>query len=599
MTNSLDRRSFLKNSGLALGAASIVACAGDGATRPNILWVIGEDFSPELGCYGDPLVSTPNIDRLASEGVRYTQACITAPICSIARSALMTGRYQTAIGAHHHRSHRVDGYQLPAGVDIFTNLFRQAGYHTSNLRNSPLGGTGKTDFNFNLDEEPYDGEDWAERAEGQPFYAQINFSETHRTFNAHPNAIDREAVELPPYYPDHPAVREDWALYLEDAQHLDDKVGAVLQRLEDDGLADDTIVIFFGDHGRAMPRGKQFCYEGGMVIPLIVRVPEKFQPTGWTPGSTSDELISHIDITATSLALCGIDRPANYDAQVFIGPAAAPPRTVQFCARDRADETVDHIRAARTADWKYIQNYMPERAYTQPNHYKDTSYPSLQVMRQWKAAGKLNEAQASFMADTRPEEEVYDLRADPFELHNLADDPAHADKLEEMRSQLDGWIEATDDTGATPENPVPEEYKLRTLVDGWMTATGVMTRQDGHLHMQWSGRSNQVRVPWVVEGGAFELRLRMRSGDKTPEFFWGTVDNMRGLGNRAATGFTANGAWQNVRVSFEVPEGGWLCLLGLDFGEGDGTAEIDRAGLYREGQLVRDWDFGLRDEGIH
>ncbi|MDA0207549.1 MAG: sulfatase [Acidobacteria bacterium] len=590
MTSSLDRRTFLKNSGLALGAASLAACASANP-KPNILWIIGEDFSPELGCYGDTSVSTPNLDRLAAEGVRYTQACVTAPICSIARSALMTGRYQTAIGCHNHRSHRVDGYKLPEGVGIFTDLFREAGYHTANLRNSPVGGTGKTDFNFNLDQQPFDGEDWAERAEGQPFYAQINFSETHRAFKPHPKAIDPAAVDLPPYYPDHPAVRKDWAMYLEDTQHLDDNVGKVLQRLEDEGLTDDTIIIFFGDHGRAMPRGKQFLYEGGLVIPLIVRVPEKFRPEDWAPGSTSDALISHIDITATSLALCGIERPADYDAQVFIGPASAAPRTVQFAARDRADETVDRIRAARTSEWKYIRNYYPERPYTQPNHYKDTSYPSLQVLRQWKAEGKLTAAQQPFMADTRPPEELYDLKADPYELHNLAADEAQLAALDDMRTQLDGWIAATHDTGATPENPLPVEYDLRTHVDGWMTANGVLSRQGGRLHMQWSGNANVVRVPWVAEGGKFELRLRMRSPDKTPEFFWATVDNMLGQGNRMEMEATANNSWNDVRLSFEVPAENWLCLMGLDFGSGDGSAEIERASLYRAGKLVRAWEF--------
>lgn len=591
MTNSTDRRTFLQNSAMALGAASLSACSPASTAQPNVLWIIGEDFSPELGCYGNPSVSTPNIDRLASEGVRYTQACITAPICSIARSALMTGRYQTSIGAHHHRSHRVDGYQLPEGVGIFTDLFREAGYHTSNLKNSPVGGTGKTDFNFNLDQQPYDGADWAERADGQPFYAQINFSETHRSFSAHPKAIDPETVELPPYYPDHPAVRKDWALYLEDAQHLDDRVGAVLQRLEDEGLAEDTIVFFFSDHGRAMPRGKQFLYEGGMVIPLIVRIPEKYRPAGFTPGSTDDQLVSHIDITATSLALAGIERPANFDAQVFIGADAAPPREIQFCARDRADETQDRIRAARTADWKYIRNYHPERPYTQPNHYKDTSYPPLQVLKQWKAEGKLNEAQEPFMADSRPPEELYDLNADPFELANLAADPAHAAKLAEMQAALDAWIEETGDTGAAPEDPVPVEYELRNSVDGWATSTGRMKKEDGRLQMQWTGTKNELRVPWVVEGGALELRLRMRSPDKTPEFFWGTVENVRAVGNRQAIDFDANGQWQNVRVPFEVAADDWFFVAGLDFGEGDGTAEIDQAGLYREGKLVRQWNF--------
>ena len=405
MTYASDstRRTFLRNSGLALAAAGWGACASPPEARPNILWIIGEDFSPELSCYGDPDVQTPRIDRLAEEGVRYTNMCVTAPICSIARSALATGRYQTAINAHNHRSHRDDDYHLPADVGIFTNLFREAGYHTSNLDDSPVGGTGKTDFNFNLDEKPYDAADWAERAEGQPFYAQINFSETHRAFRYYPERpIDPATVHMPPYYPDHPAARLDWAMYLMDAQNLDDRVGAVLDRLEAEGLAEDTIVFFFSDHGRAMPRGKQFLYEGGMVIPLIVRIPEKFRPEGWTPGTVDESLRSHIDITATSLALCDIAVPENYDGQVFIGSGARPSREVQYAARDRADETVDRIRAARTADWKYIQ------------------YPDLDGM-----------------------DELYDLKADPKEHHNLIGDPAHAAQLVTLQKALDTSREDT------------------------------------------------------------------------------------------------------------------------------------------------------------
>jgi hypothetical protein len=264
---------------------------------------------------------------------------------------------------------------------------------------------------------------------------------------------------------------------------------------------------------------------------------------------------------------------------------------VQFAARDRADETVDRIRAARTAEWKYIRNYYPERAYTQPNHYKDTSYPSLQVLRQLKDEGKLTAEQMLFMADTRPPEELYDLQADPFELRNLADDASQAARLDEMRGQLDGWIAATNDTGATPENPLPAEYDLRTRVGGWMTNNGVLTRQQGRLHMQWSGNGNVVHVPWVVEGGKFQFRFRLRSPDKTPEFFWATVDNMLGQGNRMQMDARANNSWQDIGLVFEVPADNWLCLMGLDFGSGDGSVEIDRASLHRAGKLVRAWDF--------
>lgn len=321
------RRSFLKASAAASLGTFLPGCRRETA-RPNILWIISEDFSPDLGCYGNPLVHTPNLDRLASEGVRFTRAFVTGPVCSASRSAIATGMYQTSIGAHNHRSHRDDNYRLPEGIHVFTHYLRQAGYHTSNVLTAApdVRGTGKNDFNFNVDN-PFDGTDWNQRKPGQPFYAQINFSETHRAFKRFPDRpIDPAKVQLPPYYPDHPAVRLDWALYLDTAQHLDVKVGKVLQRLRDEGLEEDTIIIFFSDHGRPMPRGKQFLYEGGIHIPLIVKIPEKYRPQGYKPGTVNDQLVSAIDITATTLALAGVDIPSHMQGLPFYGASAAPRR---------------------------------------------------------------------------------------------------------------------------------------------------------------------------------------------------------------------------------------------------------------------------------
>ncbi len=590
---STSRREFLSVSGATLLAGCGGAALLEDAPQPNILWIIAEDFSPELGCYGDKTVSTPRIDQLAAEGVLYTQCCVTAPICSIARSALLTGMYQTSIGAHNHRSHRDDDYALPAEVTPFPDLFRAAGYHTSNLKDTPVGGRGKTDFNFNLPGPPYDGTDWTQRTEDQPFYAQINFSETHRAFYADPDdPVDPDAVKLPPYYPDHPLARRDWALYLETTQHLDKKVGAVLDRLESEGLAEDTIVFFFGDHGRAMPRGKQFCYEGGMVIPLIVRIPEKLRPAGWTAGSKNDQLVSHIDITATSLALCGIERPGNMQARVFIGPESDPEREIQFCARDRADETVDRIRAARTTQYKYIRNYLPERAYTQPNNYKDTSYPSLMLMRQLKAEGKLERDQMQFMADERPEEELYDLHADPYEVRNLALDPQYQLKLGEMRDQLEAWIEDTGDTGAEFEDPLPAEYDLRTRAGDWMTANGFISEGKAGMEMKWpGGRGAIVKMPLVAEAGDFTFKLRGRTKDAAPaKLVFYTVDNMRGNGNALPIEMDANGRWQNLELAFSATD--WFCGLGLDFGRAEGTFEMASMELLRDGETVKSWKTG-------
>jgi arylsulfatase A-like enzyme len=555
--------------------------------------MIAEDFSPDLGCYGNRLVHTPNLDRLAAQGVRYTNVFVTAPVCSASRSAIATGMYQTSIGGHNHRSHRDDGYTLPAGVRVFTEYLREAGYHTSNLKGGELEGTGKTDFNFNV-EKPFDGADWSERKEGQLFYAQINFNETHRAFKPfHDRPIDPASVELPPYYPDHPAMRLDWALYLETAQHLDRKAGRVLERLEKEGLADDTIVIFFGDHGQPMPRGKQFLYEGGIRIPLIARIPEKYRPEGFTPGATNDAMISSIDITATTLALAGVELPSNMEGRPFLGDDVQP-RDHIVCARDRCDETVDRIRAVRTTQHKYIRNFYPERPYTQQNIYKDTSYPPLQVMRQLQAEGKLTPAQTPFMASRRPEEELYDLNSDPYELSNLAASPDQQQTLERLRRLLDAWIEQTGDKGATPEAELPDEFKYRTQVQGWSTSNGLLSKQASVLKVRWMGNAGRLILPHVMEGDSLMLRFRARSADLPPlKFFWGTIDNVPGKGNEMELSFAADGNWRETAVDFQ-PEG-FLANFGLQFGEAKGEIDFDWFRLYRKRgrnlQLIEQWEF--------
>jgi arylsulfatase A-like enzyme len=589
----LSRRKFFTGTAAALaGSLAGSSCQSPAGPRPNILWIIGEDFSPDLGCYGNRGLHTPNIDSLASQGVLYSNAFVTAPVCSAARSALATGMYQTSIGAHHHRSHRDDGYRLPAGVRLFTEYLREAGYHTSNLRGGEWEGTGKTDFNFNVDK-PFDGADWSERNEGQLFYAQINFSETHRAFQRFPERpIDPGSVELPPYYPDHPAVRLDWALYLETAQHLDRKVGRVLDRLETEGLAEDTVIIFFGDHGRPMPRGKQFLYEGGIHIPLIVRIPEKYRPEGFIAGGRNDDLVSSIDITATTLSLAGVALPSNLEGRPFLGSAA--PRDYVVSARDRCDETVDRIRSVRTKRYKYIRNFYPERPYTQQNIYKDTSYPPLQVMRQLQAAGKLTVAQLPFLSKTRPEEELYDLQADPYEITNLAGSPEEVQTLQRLRGHLEAWIQQTGDQGATPEPALPEEFKYRTQIEGWSTSGGLLSKDGRVLRLRWGGQAGRVTLPHVMEGDNLALRFRARSSNLPPRtFFWGTIDNVRGRGNEIDLDFSADGRWHDVAVDFQ-PEG-FLANFGLEFGEATGEIEFDWFRLYRQRgrnlQMIQQWEF--------
>lgn len=441
------RRSFVKTAAVASAFPGLISSAQN--QRPNVIWITAEDMCPDLGCYGNTLVHTPNIDRLASQGVRYTNAFTTAPVCSASRSAFMTGMFQTTIGAHHHRSHRNDGYQLPDGVHLVTDYFRNAGYFTANVTQIAPGvkATGKTDFDFAI-QDPFDGNDWSQRAEGQPFFAHINMPEAHRAFHADPeHPINPDDVEIPPYYPDHPITRKDWALYLETINHLDDRVGAILKRLDDEGIAENTIVFFFGDHGRCHVRGKQWLYDGGVHIPLIVRWPNHLPA-----GEVRDDLVSAIDFAPTSLSLIGAPVPKILQGQIFLGDQATK-RECVYAARDRCDETMDRIRCIRTKEFKYIRNFMPERAYLQINRYKEASYPVLRLMRRLHKAGKLTPAQERFMAQTRPVEELYDLKNDPHEIHNLSDSPAYQKVLRKMRDQLDQWIVDTNDQGEIPEDP--------------------------------------------------------------------------------------------------------------------------------------------------
>lgn len=449
----MKRRDFLKTIGGGAAATFLPGCGGNASKtpatpvqRPNILWLISEDTSPDMGCYGHPLVQTPNLDKLAGQGARFTNAFVTAPVCSAARSAFMTGMYQTSIGAHNHRSHRDDGYTLPAPVQVITEYFRQAGYFTTNCAGLNYKKAGKTDWNFTPKIKPFDGTDWSQRKPGQPFFAQVNFSLTHRVFKRdEKNPIDPMAVELPPCYPDHPVARRDWADYLESIQNLDTEVGVALAWLEKEGLADNTIVMYFGDHGAPHVWAKQWLYDGGIRIPMMIRWPGHI-----APGTVVDDLVSSIDFAPTFLSLTGITPPKHLQGHVFLGRTRKTRKYV-FAARDRCDGTVDRIRCIRSERYKYIRNDYPERPYTQFNAYKKLQYPVVTLLEVLHKRGQLTSEQARFMAPTRPREEFYDLETDPFEVHNLADNPAHSKVLNEHRGKLDEWIKATRDRGEEPE----------------------------------------------------------------------------------------------------------------------------------------------------
>jgi arylsulfatase A-like enzyme len=428
---------------------------GSQAAPPNILWIVVDDMSANFGCYGEKTIETPNVDRMAREGTRFSKAFTTAPVCSPSRSALITGRYQTSIGAHHHRSGRgADKIELPGGVETIPTMFRRAGYYTS-IGSWPITkAQGKTDYNFEW-KDIYDGTDWADRKKGQPFFAQVQLhggkyrgngtAQSPLVKKAFPTPTAPEAVKLPPYYPDDPVIRQDWANYLDDVRYTDLQVGQILKRLEEEGTASNTLVFFITDHGISHARGKQFLYDEGAHIPLVVRGP------GVAAGAIRTDLVSHIDLGATSLAAAGIAIPKGMHSQdLFAKDYRA--REAVFAARDRCDETVEHLRMARTAKWKYIRNFLPKRTHLQPNAYKD-SKSIVKRLRELHESGKLTGLPEQLLfAPERAPEELYDLDADPFEVKNLAADPAHEAALKEMRGRLDRWMEETGDLGRVPES---------------------------------------------------------------------------------------------------------------------------------------------------
>ena len=432
------------------------------AGRPNILWIVADDLGTDLACYGTPLVKTPHLDGLASEGVRYTGMFSVASVCSPSRSSLITGMYPVSINSHQHRASRKDS--LAAGIRPIPEYFREQGYFVSNGSSGNRTSFGKTDYNFVHDQQQlYDGADWSQRAPGQPFFAQIQIKYPHRPFTPDTiNSIDPDKLVLPPTYPNTALARKDWALYLETVQLTDRHVGAILQRLEDEGLAENTIVFFFGDQGQPHVRAKQFLYDAGIHTPLIVRFPAGMRAAGRAAAGAEDHrMVSTVDIAATTLGLAGIPLPDHLQGVDFLA-ADRQPRRYAFSMRDRCDEAVDRIRSVRSERFKYIRNFYPERPYTQFSAYKKSNYPVLTQMEIMYREGGLDENQRQFMADKRPAEELYDVIADPHELRNLALQPGYADTLAHYREVLDGWL-AEADHGVYPE-PASEIAQAEKLM---------------------------------------------------------------------------------------------------------------------------------------
>ncbi len=419
----------------------------------NIVWIVIEDASPHLGCYGESLIKTPNIDQMSREGIRFKNAFVTAPVCSPSRSAMISGMYQTTLGAHNHRSQNsskkgggnksyYQSYRVPKSLKLIPELFRDAGYYVTNKT--------KTDYNFIPNGELYEGTEWKKAPNKQPIFAQFQLRGGKN--RSAQSQVDPRKVILPPYYPDHPELKKDWAKYLDSWVETDKEVGKILNDLKIAGRLDSTAVFLWTDHGVSHLRGKQFLYDEGIRIPLIIKLPKSERA-----GTVRDDLIEHIDIAASSLKIAGIKIPKNVQGQDFLA-ADYKPRDFIFSGRDRCDETVDIQRCVRDSRFKYIRNFMSHMPHMQPNKYKDGK-KIIQVIRGMHKEGKLNGIQARPFAVRRPPEELYDLKNDPFELVNLAENPINQNRLLLLRNALIKKMIETRDVGLIPE-PILEDIGL-------------------------------------------------------------------------------------------------------------------------------------------
>ncbi len=379
----------------------------------NVLWINADDLGRELACYGNPDVATPYIDKLAGEGVLYTNAFSTAPICSTSRSSIITGMYPTFINNQDHRT--LNMTQLPEGIVPITSYFQKAGYFCTNASSEDFTKNGKEDFNF-LNDGLFDGTDWSERAKGQPFFAQVQIHNPHRLFvsdNEHP--INPDNVSVPECYPDHPIIRADWAAYLESVQECDRQVGKIIEKLEKEGLAENTIVFLFGDHGRPHLRDKQFLYEGGLQVPLIVKYPKHLES-----GKKNNELVSLIDVAATSLDVAGLEVPDYMHGKLFLGGEKVK-RDYIYGFRQRAGDAPEDMRSISDGRYKLIWNRTADRPWMQLSSYKKLQYPAFTLYRVLHKRGELEAPYNHFMAETKPVIEFYDLKNDPSEFSNLAE----------------------------------------------------------------------------------------------------------------------------------------------------------------------------------
>ena len=471
------------------------------AKPPNILWLSIEDTGQQVEPY-DRYARTPNIASLARDGVTFLEAYSHSPVCAPTRSGIITGMYPTAIGTHHMRSSMVP----PPHVRAFPEYLREMGYYTSN--------NSKTDYNFPVPLTAWDDSSrtahWRNRPDpDQPFFAVFNFGSSHegsvrRQFQARsedPSAgiYDARRLPLPPYYPDTPKTREAWAAYYDVVTMTDRTIGEMLQELEDAGLADETLVVFWGDHGAGLARSKRWIYDSGLKVPLIMRWPGKIEP-----GTLRSDLVQFLDLAPTMISAAGGEPPEHMHGRVIVGEGQGAEPEYLFHGRDRMDERYDMIRGVRDQRFLYVRNFESHRPWVQFMRTPSQG-PIYQELDRLKRSGGLGPLVAPFMQDTKPFEELYDVVADPYQVFNLAPDPRYADTLGKMRAVLTDWMRSTDDKGLVPE---PELYRRMFENESDARAEPPLVTQspggDGSIEVvlrpRTEGSSLAYRIGPLVEG---------------------------------------------------------------------------------------------------
>ncbi|MBD3265758.1 sulfatase-like hydrolase/transferase, partial [bacterium] len=450
MTKTLNRRNFIRTTTAASASALLYGSAAAKEEKPNILWITSEDNGPELGCYSDRFADTPNIDSIAAKGMIYKRAWSTAPVCAPARTCIISGVYPPSTGSQHMRSMT----QMPSFMKMYPQYLREAGYYCTN--------NSKEDYNLQKPGKVWDESSrkahWRKRKSGQPFFAIFNFTTSHESQirrRPHTPVHDPEKVYVPAYHPDTPEVRRDWAQYYDKITEMDKQVGNVLAQLKEDGLDENTIIFYYGDHGSGMPRSKRWPYDSGLHVPMIVHFPEKWKhlaPKEYQVGGQSDRLVGFIDLAPTVLSLAGIQPPDYMQGHAFAGKYETEKPEFMFGFRGRMDERYDMVRSVTDGRYIYIRNYKPHKIYGQHINYMFQT-PTTQVWKRMYDEGKLEPPQTYFW-ETKPPEELYDLKNDPDEVNNLAGEAKYADIKKKLRSAQQEWVRDIRDLGFLPENEI-------------------------------------------------------------------------------------------------------------------------------------------------